>query len=45
MVCPRCGTKTDSWPCPNCGFPVTCVKVITKHRDMYKKDHYERTAD
>ena len=22
MECPRCGTKTDSWPCPNCGFPV-----------------------
>lgn len=23
MTCPRCGTKTDSWPCPECGFPVT----------------------
>lgn len=23
MVCPRCGTVTDSWPCPNCGFPET----------------------
>ena len=22
MTCPRCGTKTDSWPCPECGFPV-----------------------
>lgn len=21
MTCPRCGTETDSWPCPNCGFP------------------------
>ena len=22
MTCPRCGTKTDNWPCPECGFPV-----------------------
>ena len=22
MTCPRCGTKIDSLPCPNCGFPV-----------------------
>lgn len=21
MTCPRCGTETDSWPCPECGFP------------------------
>lgn len=23
MTCPRCGTETESWPCPECGFPVT----------------------
>ena len=22
MTCPRCGTETNDWPCPNCGFPV-----------------------
>ena len=21
MVCPRCGTETTAWPCPECGFP------------------------
>ena len=25
MECPRCGTKTNSWPCPNCGFPVVRI--------------------
>ena len=30
MECPRCGTKTDSWPCPECGFPVTRVATKTK---------------
>lgn len=40
MTCPRCGTKTDSWPCPNCGFPVMrCVfRRIKKRRtgEYYK---------
>ena len=35
MECPKCGTKTDSWPCPNCGFPVT--RVITPERFRKKK--------
>ena len=30
MECPRCGTTTDSWPCPNCGFPVFRVRTIIK---------------
>lgn len=21
MICPRCGTETTDWPCPECGFP------------------------
>ena len=21
MICPRCGTETTAWPCPECGFP------------------------
>lgn len=28
MTCPRCGTETNDWPCPNCGFPV--IKRYTK---------------
>ncbi len=36
MTCPRCGTKTDSWPCPNCGFPVLrCFRRIAKWRTGY----------
>ena len=32
MECPRCGTKIDSLPCPNCGFPVFRIKVrIRQH--------------
>lgn len=27
MTCPRCGTVTDSWPCPGCGFPEVMYKV------------------
>lgn len=34
MTCPRCGTKTDSLPCPNCGFPV--------FRKRVKKSDYQR---
>ena len=32
MECPRCGTKTDSWPCPNCGFPVFRVRTVIKNK-------------
>lgn len=34
MTCPRCGTKTDSWPCPNCGFPVLwrCTGINRKQK-------------
>lgn len=33
MKCPRCGTETDSWPCPNCGFP-----EVMKAEQMKKLD-------
>ena len=34
MTCPRCGTETNSWPCPVCGFPET--------RFLKKKKTYRR---
>ena len=34
MTCPRCGTKTDSWPCPECGFPVTRYR---RKRSVYRR--------
>ncbi len=27
MTCPRCGTVTDSWPCPECGFPEVMYRL------------------
>ena len=34
MICPRCGTKIDSLPCPNCGFPVlrSPFGIVAKRR-------------
>lgn len=34
MTCPRCGTKIDSLPCPNCGFPVlrSPFGIVAKRR-------------
>ena len=31
MTCPRCGTETNDWPCPSCGFPVIRVIMKTKN--------------
>lgn len=39
MVCPRCGTKTDSWPCPECGFPVLRIIMMKKAEESRKKCH------
>ena len=30
MECTRCGTKTNSWPCPECGFPVLKMILLDK---------------
>lgn len=39
MTCPRCGTETDSWPCPNCGFPVFRMLInFYKGTDVCKND-------
>ena len=35
MECPRCGTKTNSWPCPECGFPV--LRIIMMYKQKVKK--------
>ena len=32
MTCPRCGTVTDSWPCPGCGFPEVMYNNNFKRR-------------
>ena len=32
MTCPRCGTETQSWPCPNCGFPVGHLREAPRSR-------------
>lgn len=37
MECPRCGTKTNSWPCPNCGFPVLRLIQKCKEREDEKE--------
>ena len=37
MTCPRCGTVTDSWPCPGCGFPEVMYKQTISRR--LKKSH------
>ena len=49
MTCPRCGTETDSWPCPNCGFPVlrSPFGIVAKRRTEYcpaDKEINERIA-
>lgn len=49
MTCPRCGTETDSWPCPNCGFPVlrSLFGIVAKRRTGYcpaDKEINERIA-
>ena len=36
MKCPKCGTETDSWPCPNCGFPEVMRKRIFKKIEKMK---------
>ena len=38
MNCPRCGTPMSGGVCPECGFPVTAVKVSVSVsvRDDYK---------
>ena len=37
MISPRCGTKIDSLPCPNCGFPVlrSLFGIVAKRRTGY----------
>ena len=37
MTCPRCGTVTDSWPCPECGFPEVMYRRANSLR--LKKSH------
>ena len=40
MTCPRCGTVTDSWPCPECGFP----EIIYNNYFKRRKTTLEATA-
>ncbi len=30
MNCPRCGTPMSGGVCPECGFPVTSIKVMLR---------------
>ena len=44
MVCPRCGTETTAWPCPECGFPEIMrnrgIRAVSyTHLDVYKRQH------
>lgn len=35
MICPRCGTETESWPCPECGFP-EIILLTSLQRKQYE---------
>ena len=47
MTCPRCGTKIDSLPCPNCGFPVMrrLFPIIVAYRFKQNQVHSNREAE
>lgn len=33
MICPRCGSEIDSFPCQECGFPEILKRRILKRKE------------
>ena len=37
MTCPRCGAQIDNFPCFQCGFPETMIRVGLRKRRVVRR--------